>query len=169
MAIVDCKFSVAESRKRGLFQTGLLGKPIPEIEAQIREGRLWLAGPHICQEYLGNIDEAQTHKKRDPAGKLWHFMGDRIRDEDGLWWYGGRAHRPSEDFDLEQKVYSFLKTSTCFIHRDEENRIHLSGDSIKSRKDEIQKEFPQIEFVHEARIYRERRYRSRIDRARSLR
>ena len=45
---------------------------------------------------------------KDENGKIWHNMGDRIKQDDSVMWYSGRSGQPEEEFELEQKVYQFL-------------------------------------------------------------
>jgi hypothetical protein len=104
-------------------------------------------------------------------------MGDRITpDENQDLWFGGRAAQDSADFILEQKVYSFLESSQCMIHRTAvgkgvgtgEGDLILCGQGLKHRSEAIRREFPEITAVHEVTIYRDHRHHARIDRAKTL-
>ena len=55
----------------------LAGKPIPEIEVEIRDHEVFVAGEHVNQGYLDPADDASTKSQRD--GKLWHRTGDAAR------------------------------------------------------------------------------------------
>ena len=169
VALTDAREAVKQSREKDFFQTLYLGQPVPEISSQLGEDGLWVAGPHVCPEYVGNIEETRAFKRKDESGVLWHYMGDRIEKEGAGWWYQGRSNQKSEDFLLEQRIYSFLQSSRSFVHRkrDTDHRW-LMGENLKSRAAEIKKTFPEIQGVVEAKIYRDRRHRARIDRALSL-
>ena len=168
VAVSGARVAVKESRKRNYFQTLHLGKPIPEIRSVIEENGLWVSGPHVCPNYLGNEEENSLYKRQDEQGTFWHFMGDRIVADGVGWWYGGRSGQSNRDFQLEQSVYHFLGSSKSFVHRDTQGRILLMGEGIRPRSDEILKEFPDLAGIVEIKIYRDRRHRARIDRGLSL-
>ena len=54
-------------------------------------------------------------------------MGDRIKKDDTGLWYSGRSGQEYKDFELEQKVYQFLKSSLSFItkHKNGINYFYL--------------------------------------------
>ncbi len=67
----------------------LAGKPIPEIEVELRDHEVFVAGPHVNQGYLNPADDKSTKSRKD--GKLWHRTGDAARmDEQGRLWLLGR-------------------------------------------------------------------------------
>jgi acyl-coenzyme A synthetase/AMP-(fatty) acid ligase len=67
----------------------LAGRPIPEIEVDIRDHEVFVAGPHVNEGYLDPADDASTKSRSD--GKLWHRTGDAARmDGDGRLWLLGR-------------------------------------------------------------------------------
>ena len=111
VAIADARIAVEQSRKRGFFQTLYLGRPVEEIKAKVEPQGLWVAGPHVCPEYLGNPEENRLLKKKDSHGVLWHFMGDRIQEDSTGWWYQERSGQSVEDFQLEQTVYQKAQSS----------------------------------------------------------
>ena len=175
VAVTDARLAVEESRKRGFFQTLYLGKNVAQIRPKLESDSLWVAGPHVCPEYLGNDQENQIYKRKDNDGVLWHSMGDRIQAEPSGWWYMGRSGQRIEEFQLEQKIYSHLQSSKSFIYsksgtKGEVGKVErwLIGEGVKARKNEIIAAFPAIDGVCEARIYRDRRHRARIDRRKTL-
>jgi len=78
---------------------------------------MWVTGPHVCPFYLNNDEDNKANKREDESGRIWHFMGDKIRIEGNDWIYSGRSNTEYELFDLEQKVYNFLSHSEAFIHK----------------------------------------------------
>ncbi len=170
----DARAAVLESQARGYFQTLQLGSPIGAIQYKLGDEGAWVAGGNVCGEYVGTgvdngaDDENKLLKRRDAEGTLWHFMGDRIRLEEGKFWYEGRAFQNKEDFALEQSVYSFLQSSRAFLVRPKAGQLWLVGEGVARRDAEIRARFPQIQAVKELSIVRDRRHRARIDRARSL-
>jgi 4-hydroxybenzoate polyprenyltransferase len=168
VAYMDAKEALKQSRAQGYFQTLCLGKPIKEIQYKFNAGVLWVSGPNVSGEYIGDASQNLGIKERDESGTLWHCMGDKINEKDGHFWYAGRLSQRDEDFILEQKVYAFLKSSKSFIHRDSEQKIVLIGDKLELLSDSIKKQFPQIHRIASTKIIRDHRHRSRIDRIKSL-
>ncbi len=164
VAVADAQTAVRQSREKGYFQTLFLGSPVPEIAHHSDTRGLWVSGPHVCGPYLGNHGANRTDKRTDAQGRAWHFMGDRISScEDGRgWWYRGRANQPESDFELEQYAYSALQSSSCFVHRMHTGEILLVGEVDAAAR------LPGIDRVVPARIVRDSRHRSRIDRPASL-
>jgi acyl-coenzyme A synthetase/AMP-(fatty) acid ligase len=76
----------AMAEGRGL----LAGRPIPEIEVEIRDHEVFVAGGHVNEGYLDPADDASTKSRRD--GKLWHRTGDaaRLDEQKRLWLLGRR-------------------------------------------------------------------------------
>jgi len=68
----------------------LAGKPIPEIEVELRDHEVFVAGEHVNEGYLDPADDASTKSRHD--GRLWHRTGDaaRIDDKGRLWLLGRR-------------------------------------------------------------------------------
>lgn len=168
VALMDAKEAVSLSREKGFFQTLCLGKKIPQLNYKLKDEILWVSGPNVAGEYIGHQDENKGIKEKDSAGNLWHCMGDRIEEDQGFFWFMGRQGQSKEDFLLEQKIYSYLQSSQCFLHRSSRERLLLIGERIKTKETELKKIFPQIDKVIESKIYRDKRHRSRIDRKRSL-
>jgi len=168
VAVADARIAVAASRARGHFQTLFLGRPIPEVRAAFPPEGLWVAGPNVCPEYLGAPAANGAAKRRDRAGMLWHFMGDRVEADATGWWYAGRSFQRPHDFRLEQAVYASLQSSACFVHRAGNGEMYLIGEGVGCRAVEIRRRFPDLAGVVEARIVRDRRHRARIDREATL-
>ena len=168
VALSDAKKSVALSRERGFFQTLHLGQPISEITPAIEKDAAWVTGRHVSPAYLGNDSENLIHKRIDPQGRVWHCMGDRVEADAVGWWYMGRSSQSLADFKLEQAIYTYLQSSSSFVHRDAEGRLVLLGEKLDGKRAEIKANFPEIESIFQLEIVRDRRHRARIDRAKSL-
>jgi olefin beta-lactone synthetase len=168
----DARECVRLSRERGLFQTLNVGLPIPEIRTRFTPEGVWVSGLNVATEYVGAAEEIRKTKQVDEDARVWHCMGDRIQSDEKGWWFDGRASQSDVDFALEQRIYARLKTSKCFIHRDERGTARLCGEGIGARIKEmgvsLEREFPEIAGLREIRIVRDRRHRARIDRVRSL-
>lgn len=168
VALADARSAVALSRARGYFQTLFLGMPIPEVRTRVEPDGLWVSGPNVCGEYVGSPADNEGMKRRDAAGRVWHFMGDRVEADATGWWYAGRSFQRPDDFQLEQSVYAFLQSSACFVGRTTEGDAYLVGEGVARRAGDIRRRFPDIAGVIEARIVRDRRHRARLDRAATL-
>jgi acyl-CoA synthetase (AMP-forming)/AMP-acid ligase II len=166
VAICDAKVAVKKSREKGFFQTLYLGTVVPQVEHKMRDGVLWVSGPNVAGEYIGNKDENIGIKQRDESGKLWHCMGDRMQETDGALWYSGRESQKPQDFLLEQKIYSLLQSSKSFIFRSKSGELYLVGEKLIDKG--LRAKFPEISKIIETKIIRDKRHRSRIDRKRSL-
>jgi acyl-CoA synthetase (AMP-forming)/AMP-acid ligase II len=169
VALVDARRALEASRARGLFQTLLVGHPVPEIHHRLEANDVWVAGPHVCPAYVGNEADNARDKRQDDAGTLWHRMGDRLASSDAGWWYDGRSGQAREDFALEQAAYAHLQSSAAFVHRRADGARFLVGEGVARRQAALRHAFPQLHGVAEARIHRDRRHRARIDRAGTLR
>lgn len=167
VAVTDAHLAVENSRKRNYFQTLYLGKNVSQIQPKLEPDNLWVSGPHVCPEYLGNARENQLFKRKDSNGLLWHAMGDRVQEDPQGWWYMGRSGQPFEEFDLEQRVYTTLNSSKSFVLNRGGQKL-LVGENLKVRKPEILRKFPELSEVCEAKIYRDRRHRARIDRGKTI-
>jgi acyl-coenzyme A synthetase/AMP-(fatty) acid ligase len=163
VAIGDARVAVKKSRERGYFQTLWLGKPISEITADFTPDTVWVTGPHVSPKYLANEEENRRHKRQDEQGRIWHRMGDRVREENGEWWYRGRENQPVEEFDLEQKIYSAVGASTSFVVPGK--KVFTQKASVRAPL--IREQFPEVSGVLSTRIVRDRRHRARIDRVSS--
>lgn len=171
VAVCDARVAVKNSRKRHLFQTLYLGKPIDNIETEIGPDGLWVTGAHVCPHYLGNAEENRLNKKEDDQGRVWHFMGDRVRILDaseGGWWFSGRASQALEDFELEQYIYMKLQSSKTFLHRHGNDELYLLGEDVGSLSLQDDEALRCIKQALELRIYRDHRHRARIDRTKSV-
>jgi acyl-CoA synthetase (AMP-forming)/AMP-acid ligase II len=166
VTMIDAKEAVKRSRDKGHFQTLCLGKVIPQLRYKIQEGLLWVSGPNVAGEYIGSKLENVGIKERDQHGLLWHCMGDRVKEEEGLFWMNGRQNQTPGDFELEQKIYSSLQSSKSFIHRNKQGKRILLGENLDAEK--IKKEFPEVDRVVATKIKRDKRHRSRIARKESL-
>ena len=162
IALCDARKAVLKSKERGLFQTLYLGRPVEEIEHKNEENGLWITGIHVSPSHK----TSGLKNKTDEQGRIWHYTGDRILIDEEGWWYQGRANQLAEDFLLEQKIYSRLKSSKCFVTTDKEGRKYLWGEDIDVKKlDEFRDLFFKVKNV---KIRRDPRHRARIDRKKSM-
>ncbi len=180
VALSDARIAVKKSAEKGHFQALFLGKAIPQLRTRFTPEGLWVSGPNVAAFYLGQAQSELDNlklKRMDESGALWHCMGDRVTpDENQDLWFGGRTAQAPADFILEQKVYSFLESSQCMIHRRAAGKgldtgtgdVILCGQGLKHRSAAIRREFPEISAVHEVKIYRDHRHRARIDRGQTL-
>lgn len=167
VALSDLKDAVRKSKDAGFFQTLHLGSPIEDIQLGQTDECLWVAGPHVSPLYEGDEKANQKNKRVDASGLVWHNMGDRIQRREQELWYSGRDFQKREDFELEQKVYSELQHSKCFLHRTEKELI-LVGELKKQEAEPILKAHPEIKRFLRAKIMRDKRHQARIDRNKSL-
>ncbi len=167
ISLGEAREAVELSRQNRYWQTLCLGKPIAEITAKLEENTAWISGPHVCQRYIGCEAENLKNKREDESGVIWHKMGDRIKEKDGYWWYAGREQQPLNEFELEQQIYWYLKSSAGFISSAPDKKLRFYGEENVLSQYDLQKEFPQIRSIRSARIIRDSRHRSRIDRQKS--
>ena len=56
-------------------------------------GELVVSGDHVCRDYYQNPKAVRENKIADPAGGVWHRMGDTGSfDPEGRFWIAGRVH-----------------------------------------------------------------------------
>ena len=169
VSISCARKAVKQSRSRNYLQNLFLGDPVPELSFSVEKDSVWVTGPQVCPLYLANEEANRLFKRRDEKGRIWHFMGDRILSDEAGWWFAGRSEQRAEDFQLEQKVYSLVGSSDSFIFRDREERLFLLGKNLKPYREKILKEHTEIQRVIDARVYRDKRHRAKIDRGLSMR
>jgi hypothetical protein len=73
----------------------------------------------------------------------------------------------SRDFFLEQKIYNLINHDHAFIQR-ENDSLTLYGENIIQHKIDIASKFPEISKFVEAKIFKDKRHRARIDRNETL-
>lgn len=170
VAITDARESVRRSRARGHFQALFVGAPVDSIMVEPKPDGLWVSGRNVATYCSGMSGDASA-RRVDEFGREWHCMGDRVvPDEYGLW-YQGRTSQRLEEFELEQRVYSDLGTSACFVHRDRTHALILYGEVRTGRYGSdtaILRAHPELDGVRHTRIVRDRRHRARIDRRATL-
>ncbi len=145
-----------------------LGEKIKEIDIKLKEDILWVKGPNVAPEYIGDPKDNIGVKERDEHGLLWHCMGDRVHLENNKLWLQGRQTQKKDDFLLEQKLYSLMQNSAALLQRCPNGDLALYGESVLDHLVAIKKEFPQIKEIHSTKIVRDKRHRSRIDRKNSI-
>lgn len=168
VALQDARKAVRLSVDRGHFQALSLGQPIDILRHELGADSLWVSGPNVSAEWVGDPAENIGIKRRDADGCLWHCMGDRVTADADGWWYSGRQFQLRGDFEVEQQVYSLIQHSAAFVHRRPNGDLHLLGEQVPRHASRIRQAFPQFAGLHFARIARDRRHRARIDRKASL-
>ena len=166
IAVVDAEVSIERSRSKGFLHALHLGDAIDELSLRIDEQSvLWVSGPNVCPEYLGNSAESAMMKVRDENGTLWHCTGDRVlKDDDGLW-FMGRSRQTLSDFIAEQKIYAKIGHTRAFIHRDENDvPIVVADDDAHDVSKSVHEVMNRRVTVWASVMSRDRRHRSRIDR-----
>jgi acyl-coenzyme A synthetase/AMP-(fatty) acid ligase len=111
----------------------LAGAPIPEIEVDIRDHEVFVAGDHVNQGYLDPADDKST--KSISGGKLWHRTGDAARmDEQGRLWLLGRREAVSGGlfpFAVETGALSWPGVrQAALLAGNGRARLALSGDGL---------------------------------------
>ncbi|HEY7797135.1 MAG TPA: AMP-binding protein [Hyphomonadaceae bacterium] len=111
----------------------LAGRPIPEIEVELRDHEVFVAGPHVNQGYLDPADDASTKSIRD--GTLWHRTGDaaRLDDKGRLWLLGRReaASRGLFPFAVETAALSWPGVrQAALLAGPGRAKLALSGDAL---------------------------------------
>lgn len=169
VSICDARKAVRLSREAGDFQTLFVGNPIPQLKWKLEEQTAWIHGTHVCPFYLENEESNRKNKRMDQQGRIWHRMGDRIRETEEGWWYTGRSQQSLEAFQLEQSIYFTLQSSKSFLVPEKNGHYVLYGQDIYRRKEELYDAFPQLVDIQERKIRRDHRHRARIDREASMR
>jgi hypothetical protein len=178
VATMNAREAVDRSRAAGYYQTVALGRPAKAIEARIELSTTWVSGPHVCPFYIGRSSDVENenrlNKQKDDQGRIWHAMGDRIKVEDGIWWYGGRSSQSANDFAIEQQLAAHLETSKVFTARDEKHglQVYVDGsESLIRKATDFLKAFDlssdQKHEIYSTEIVRDHRHRARIDRVKS--
>jgi acyl-coenzyme A synthetase/AMP-(fatty) acid ligase len=148
----------------------LAGRPIPEIEVEIREHEVFVAGEHVNEGYLDPADDASTKSWRD--GKLWHRTGDAARmDEKGRLWLLGRREAAAGGlfpFAVETAALSWPGVRQAALLAGEgKARLALSGDGLDvSALQARAKKLGDIDVVELRAIPMDRRHNSKADYAR---
>jgi len=169
VTMIDARLALKKSQEKGYFQMTCLGEIIPQIKPKFKDDDiLWVSGPNVSEEYVGDPSLNLGIKERDEEGRLWHCMGDRLKHSEGYLWFAGRESQRPEDFELEQKIYSRLKSSKSFLHRSASGSLCLIGEGIKKHSTELKEVFPQIDDFFDSKIKRDHRHRARINRIKSL-
>lgn len=114
--------------------SGLLaGAPIDEIEVELRDHEVFVAGEHVNRGYLDPADDKST--KSMSAGKLWHRTGDAARiDAEGRLWLLGRREAATGDlfpFAIETAALSWPGVrQAALLAGAGRAKLALSGDGL---------------------------------------
>lgn len=148
----------------------LAGKPIPEIDVEIRDHEVFVAGDHVNEGYLDPADDVSTKSRRD--GRLWHRTGDAARmDEQGRLWLLGRREAASGGlfpFAVETAALSWPDVKQAALLAGEgEAKLAVSGDgldiaTLQARASKL----GAIEVVELKAIPMDKRHNSKADYAR---
>lgn len=112
----------------------LAGAPVPEVRLEIRDGEIWVAGPHVNRGYLDPAQDASTKTVRD--GVLWHRTGDAGRlDDRGRLWLLGRAEAAAGGlfpFAVETAALSWPGVRQAALLADEGRaRLAVAGEGLE--------------------------------------
>lgn len=131
MEMKDISAADWEAMARG---AGLLaGAPIAEIDVEIRDHEVFVAGPHVNSGYLDPTDDRSTKSIKD--GSLWHRTGDAAKlDERGRLWLLGRREAASGGlfpFAVETAALSWLGVRQAALLAGEPRaKLALAGDGL---------------------------------------
>ncbi len=134
IAHVEIKEIAAADWEAMASGAGLLaGTPIPEIEVDIRDHEVFVAGSHVNQGYLDPADDKSTKSIR--GGKLWHRTGDAARkDERGRLWLLGRREAASGGlfpFAIETAALSWAGVrQAALLAGDARAKLAVAGDRL---------------------------------------
>jgi acyl-coenzyme A synthetase/AMP-(fatty) acid ligase len=148
----------------------LAGTPIPEIEVDIRDHEVFVAGPHVNQGYLNPADDKST--KSISGGKLWHRTGDAAhRDEQGRLWLLGRREAASGGlfpFAVETAALSWPGVrQAALLAGKGRAKLALSGDGLdKAGLQERAAKLGPIDVVLLREVPMDKRHNSKADYAR---
>src|SRR5690606_7281215 len=111
----------------------LAGKPIPEVDVEIRDHEIFVSGSHVNRGYLDPADDVSTKVRRD--GKLWHRTGDAARmDEQGRLWLLGRREAASDNLfplAIETAALSWPGVrQAALLAGNGRAKLALSGDGL---------------------------------------
>jgi olefin beta-lactone synthetase len=148
----------------------LAGKPIAEIDVDIRDHEVFVAGSHVNRGYLDPADDKSTKAVSD--GKLWHRTGDaaRLDDRGRLWLLGRReaAHGGLFPFAVETAALSWPGVKQAALLADgARTRLALAGDGLDlAGMNARAKAMGDIEVVLLPSVPMDKRHNSKADYAR---
>ncbi len=169
IALVDARVALSKARANGESQIRYIGEPLPFLTTEVRPEGLWVSGPNVCSEAFLDSSRAIVPTPAINTGYPWHLTGDRMEIRSDGWYYAGRSHLPSDDFQLEQKLFPLLKHTNAFIARSPAGSRFLVTNRLPQKTVDILRRFPEITSIAKLPIARDPRHRTRIDRATTLR
>jgi len=150
------------SRGEGL----LAGRPIAEIEVELREDEVFVAGPHVNAGYLNPEDDRTTKSVRD--GKLWHRTGDAARiDGAGRLWLLGRKEAAAGGlfpFAIETAALSWPGVAQAALLAGGQARLAVSGKGLDAARLQARaRAMGDIELVVMKAVPMDKRHNSKAD------
>ena len=145
----------------------LAGQPIPEIDVDIRDHEVFVAGEHVNRGYLDPGDDKST--KSFNGGKLWHRTGDAARlDEHGRLWLLGRREAASGGlfpFAVETAALSWSGVrQAALLAGDARAKLALAGDGLdQSALQRRAAQLGPIDVVLLAEVPMDKRHNSKAD------
>ncbi len=145
----------------------LAGRPVAEVQLEIVDHEVQVAGPHVNRGYLDPARDAETKVVR--GGVLWHRTGDAgWVDDHGRLWLLGRREAGGEGlwpFALETAALGWPDVErAAFVHTDRGGVLAVSGRRLgvppNSRPHPAA---PGVEIVTLAAIPLDPRHQSKID------
>jgi len=95
-------------------------------------GEVCVRGPVVTEAYADEPEDTRRAKLQDPAGGVWHRMGDigRLDDEGRLWFLGRKAHR----LETERGVRMNVPAENIFDQHPRVRRTALVGVGARGRE-----------------------------------
>lgn len=169
IAMADMVDALHFARERDEIQVRYIGSPFQFIDHASSDDGLWVSGPNVNGSYIKASAADARHKRTDAAGKRWHWTADRIDVQPEGWYFLGRTNQPVDEFALEQRLYRVLGHSRAFVTRAINGSLIALGEGVKAALPSIRAACPEIADGASIPVIFERRHRSRINRAASLR
>jgi acyl-CoA synthetase (AMP-forming)/AMP-acid ligase II len=147
----------------------LAGHPIPEVELEVVDDELWVAGPHVNRGYLDPADDRTTKVLRN--GRLWHRTGDAVRiDDDGRLWLLGRRSAAAGGvfpFAVEAAALGWPGVRQAALLVEDDGRMHLAVAGTAMDLDDLARRAHGIDrritLVRLASVPMDQRHGSKVD------
>lgn len=145
----------------------LAGSPIAEIDVELVDDEVQVAGAHVNRGYLDAKDNASTKVTR--GGVLWHRTGDAARrDEAGRLWLLGRKEAAKGDlfpFAVETAALSWPGVDAAGLCAlEDRNLLAVSGDGIDEQDLRMRaRRLGDLELRRLAQVPMDKRHNSKVD------